>query len=103
VSDHFEVGVTDPVGNGGSGTGEEVVQDGDFVTEEHQSVDQVRTDETGTAGNEDSLSLSVGQQLDRGELGHGGEGDGVVLLVVGRLGTVAVQKEGHCQLEHSWR
>lgn len=90
VSDHFKVGVTDPVGNGGSGTGEEVVHNSDFVTEEHQSVDQVGTDETGAASNEDSLSLSVGQQLDRGELGHGGVGDGVVFLVEGGLGTVTV-------------
>lgn len=34
----------------GSGTGEEVVKDGDLVTEEHQSVDQVGTDETSTTG-----------------------------------------------------
>lgn len=33
---------------GGPGTSEEVVEDGDLVTEEHQSVDQVRPDETGT-------------------------------------------------------
>jgi hypothetical protein len=89
VSNHFKVGVTDPVGNGGSGTGEEVVQNGNFVTEEHQSVDQVGTDETSTTGDEDSLSLSVWQELDRGELGHGGVGDGVVILVVGRLSTVS--------------
>ena len=92
VSDHFKVGVTNPVGNGGSGTGEEVVQDGDFVTEEHQSVDQVGTDETGTAGNENSLSLSVGQELDGRELGHGREGDRVVLFIVGRLSTVTIEK-----------
>lgn len=92
VSDHFKVGVTNPVGNGGSGTGEEVVQNGDFVTEEHQSVDQVGTDETGTAGHEDSLSLGVGQELDGRELGHGGEGDRVVLFVVGRLSAVAVER-----------
>ena len=36
--------------HGGPGTGEEVVEDGDLVSEQHQSVDQVRTDETGTSG-----------------------------------------------------
>jgi hypothetical protein len=42
--------VADPVGDRGPGTGEEVVQDGDLVTEEHETVDKVRPDETGTTG-----------------------------------------------------
>ena len=35
--------------HGGPGSSKEVVQDGDFVTEQHQSVDQVGTDETGSS------------------------------------------------------
>ena len=73
VPDHFKVGVTDPVGDlgerrgvrtrvraggerssggtthGSPGSSEKVVQDGNFVTEQHQSVDQMRTDETGSS------------------------------------------------------
>jgi hypothetical protein len=59
VPDHLEVGVTNPVRDlvsakpgttthGSPGTGEEVVEDGDLVTEEHETIDQVRSDESST-------------------------------------------------------
>jgi hypothetical protein len=48
VSNELKVGVTDPVRNGGPRTGEEVIENGNFVTEQHQSVDQVGADETST-------------------------------------------------------
>lgn len=48
VSNHLKVGVTNPVGDGSSATGEEVVKDCNFMTEEHKTVDQVGSDETGT-------------------------------------------------------
>ena len=72
MSDHLEVGVTDPVGNlisarfevvqltthGGPGSGEEVVDDGDLVSEEHQSVDQVRSNESSSTGTAQDASES---------------------------------------------
>jgi hypothetical protein len=129
VSDHLEVGVTDPVRDlgisawttryatslfnlkgivthSGPGTSEEVVKDSDLVTEQHQSVNQVRTNETSTTGNctklalspqywtetdnrhtEDPLSLGIGQELDRWELSDGSVLDRVGFLVVDRLGS----------------
>lgn len=50
MPDHLKVGVTDPMRNGGSTAGKEVVKNGDFVSEEHESIDEMRTDETGTTG-----------------------------------------------------
>jgi hypothetical protein len=60
VSNHLKVGVTDPVRDltsvfgstsqiqtyGGPGTSEEVVKNSDLMTEQHQSINQVRSNET---------------------------------------------------------
>ena len=35
MSDQLEVGMPDPVADGGLGAGEEIVDDGDLVTQEH--------------------------------------------------------------------
>lgn len=35
VSDHLEVGMSDPVADGGLGAGEKVIDDGNFMTQEH--------------------------------------------------------------------
>jgi hypothetical protein len=96
--------------HGGPGTSEKVVEDSDLMTEEHQSVDQVRTDETSTTSDcpssasslfstrlptstqevgltQDPLSLRVGQKSDGGELSDGSVLDRVRFLVVDRLGS----------------
>lgn len=90
VADNLEVGVANPVRNGSPATGKEVVKDGDLVTQKHESVDQVGTNETGTTGDEDSLTLRVGEELDRGELGDSGVLDRVGVGIVGRLDTVVL-------------
>lgn len=61
VPDQFEIGMTDPMTDGRFGTGEEIIEDGDFVSEQHETVDEVRPDETGTACDEDTLSLVGGE------------------------------------------
>lgn len=72
VSDEFKVGVTDPVRDVGSGSSEEVVEDGDLVSEDHESINQMGSDETSSTSDQDSLSLSVWEEGDRSESGHGG-------------------------------
>ena len=88
---------------GGPGTSEEVVKDSNLVTEQHQSIDQVRSNETSSTSDyqsartlltfdqrkltQDPLSLRVGQELDGWELGNGSVLDRVGFLVVNRLGS----------------
>ena len=91
----------------GPGTGEKVVENGDLVTEEHESVNEMRAHETGTTGNcelaqhsisvmheggrtEDTLALGIGQELDGGEFGDGGVLDRVGRLVKSGLGAVVL-------------
>lgn len=73
------------------------------MTEQHQSIDQVRSNETSSTSDyqsartlltfeqrkltQDPLSLRVGQELDRRELGNGSVLDRVGLLVVDRFGS----------------
>ena len=57
MPDHFEVWVSDPVAHVRARAGEEVVEDGNFVTEEHKSVNEVRTDEASATGYEYALPL----------------------------------------------
>lgn len=88
---------------GGPGTSEEVVKNSNLVTEQHQSIDQVRSNETSSTSDyqsartllnldqqkltQDPLSLRVRQKLDRRELGNGSVLDRVGFLVVDRLGS----------------
>lgn len=88
VADHLKVGVTDPVRDRGLGAGEEVIEDSNFMAEEHQAVNQMRPDETGTTGNKNALALRWRKQLDGREAGEGGVGDGVAVGVEDRLGLV---------------
>lgn len=60
------------------------------MAEEHESVDEVRADKAGTTGDENALSLRVGQEPDRRELVHGRVLDRVGVLEVGRLGAVGL-------------
>lgn len=85
VADHLKVGVTDPVRDRGLGAGEEVIEDSNFMAEEHQAVNQMRPDETGTTGNKNALALRWREQLDGREAGEGSVGDGVAVGVEDRL------------------
>lgn len=57
MADHLEIRVADPMTDGCFGSSEEIVEDSDFMTEEHQSVDEMGADETGTAGDQDPLAF----------------------------------------------
>jgi len=88
---------------GGPGTSEEVVENSNLMTEQHQSIDQVRSNETSSTSDyqsartlldlfqqeltQDPLSFRVGQKLDGRELGNGSVLDRVGFLVVDRLGS----------------
>lgn len=107
MSDHLKVGVSDPVTDGGLGAGEEVVEDGDFVAQEHESVDQVGSDETSSAGDEDALPVGMREEFDGREAGEGGVGDGVVVWVEDGLGLIvggaALDEQGVELLLLLWR
>ena len=77
MSNEFKVRVTDPVRDGGLEASEEVVEDGDFMTKEHEAIHKVRTYKPSTAGDEDALSLGRGQQLDGRVMCDGRIGNGV--------------------------
>lgn len=94
MADHLEVRVANPVANGGFRTSEEVVEHGDFVAEEHQAVNEMRANETGTTGDEDAFALGWSEKPDGGEAGEGGVGDGLDVGVEDRLGLVRIVGPG---------
>jgi hypothetical protein len=98
VSDHLKVGMADPVADRSLGTGEKVIDNGDFVSQEHQTVDEVRSDETGTAGNQDALALGWRQELNRRETREGCVGDRLGIWVKYRLGLISSKPLGGCWL-----
>ena len=75
MSDHLKVGMADPMADGSLGTSEKVVDHGDFVTQEHQSVNEVRSDETSATGNQYTLALSRRQEFDVRETRESRVGD----------------------------
>jgi hypothetical protein len=77
--------MADPVRDARLGTGEKVVEHGDLMTEEHETVDQMGTDEACATCDDDALAAGLGEKLDRGEAAKGGVGDGLRLRVVDRL------------------
>lgn len=88
VSDHLKVGMANPVADRSLGAGEKVIDNGDFVAQEHQAVDEVRSDEPGTAGNQDALALGWRQELNGWETREGRVGDRLSIWVKYRLGLV---------------
>jgi len=91
--------MTDPVTDGGLGTGEEIINDGDFMTQEHQTVDEVRSDKTGAAGNQDTLALGRGQELDRWETRESCIGDRVGVWVEDGFGLVGSKTLGELRVQ----
>jgi hypothetical protein len=67
------------------GTGEEVVEHGDFVAKEHETIDEMRTNEAGAARDEDALPAGLGKKLDGREAAKGGVGNGLRLGVIDGL------------------
>lgn len=57
VPDHLEVRVADPVAYVRTRTSEEIVKYGDFMTQKHEAVDQMRADKTGPTGDKNALAF----------------------------------------------
>lgn len=91
MPDQLEVGVANPVADGGLGAGEEVVQYSDFVAEKHQTVNKMRADEPGAASDKDALALGGRDKLDGREAGESGVRDRSSFGVVDGLGLVACE------------
>ena len=88
MSDHLKVGMTDPVADGGLGAGEKVIDNGDFVTQEHQTVDEMGPDEPGAAGDQYTLAVRRRQEFDGWETCESRIGDRVGVWVKYGLGLM---------------
>ena len=64
MSNHLKIGMADPVSDSGFGSGEKVVQDGDFMTEKHQTIDKMRADEACSTRHQDAHSRGRGKKFD---------------------------------------
>ena len=84
--------------DGRFGASKEVVEDGDLMAEEHKAVDQVRADETGTTGDEDTLALGRREELDGREAGEGGVGDRLAVGMEDGLGLVGGVRAGELRV-----
>jgi hypothetical protein len=67
VLNQLKTGMADAVGDARLGTGEKVVERGYLTTGEHDAVDQMGVDEACTTCDEDELTASTGEKLDRGK------------------------------------
>jgi hypothetical protein len=82
--------MSDPMTDGSLGTGEEVVEDGNVMAEEHKAIDEVRADETSTASDQDALALGGRKKFDRREASESCVRDRVVFGIIDGLGEVLV-------------
>mmetsp|Transcript_33807 Transcript_33807/g.40500 ORF Transcript_33807/g.40500 Transcript_33807/m.40500 type:complete len:225 (-) Transcript_33807:210-884(-) len=85
VYDETEIGMVEPVFDVLLLSGEEVVEDGDFVALHHELVDEVTSDESGAAGDHDFESFAVDESL--GFHGDGGCDGGYGLEAVDVVGV----------------
>ncbi len=88
VTDHLEIGVTNPMTDSGLRSGKEVVKDGHLMSEEHETVNKVRADKASASSDKDTLPLRGSEELDRREARERRVGDGLGNWVVDRLGPV---------------
>jgi len=99
MSYHLKVGMADPVTDGGLGAGEEVIDDSDFMTQEHQTVNEMGSNETSAAGNQDTLALRRRQELDRWETREGCIGDRVGVWVEDGFGLIGGKTLGEPRVQ----
>lgn len=88
VTNHLKVGMANPVADSGFRASEEVVQDGDFMTKEHQTVNEMRANEAGASGNEDALAVGWSKEPNGGETSESRVRDRVGIRVINRLGLI---------------
>ena len=94
MSDQLKVGMADPMADGGFGPSEKVVDHGNFMTQEHQTVDEVGSNETSAAGDQDTLALRWRQEFHRWETRESGVGDGIDVWVKDGFGLVGAKTLG---------
>ena len=88
VSNHLKVGMADPVADSSLGTSEEVIEYGNFVTQQHETVDEVRSNKTSAAGNQDTLAVRCRQEFDGRETRQSGIRDRTSVRVEDGLGLI---------------
>lgn len=91
VSDQLKIGVADPMVDGGLGAGEKVVDNGDLMTQEHQTVNEVGSDETGTTGNQYTLALKSRQEFNGWETRESRVGDRASVWMKYGLGLIRLE------------
>ena len=77
--------MADPMGDTRLGTREEVVENGDLVTKEHKTVDEMRTDKASATGDEDAFANRRGEKFDGSETCESCVGDGLRLGDIDRV------------------
>ena len=77
-----------PVIDSGFGTSEEVIDNRDLMSEEHQPIDQMRANKSSTARDEDALALGWRQKFDGWEAIKRGVRNGVIIGIMDSLGLV---------------
>lgn len=80
--------MTNPVADGSFRASEEVVQDGNFVTEEHEAINEMRAHEACATRDKDALTLAWGEKFDWRETRECGVGDGIILSIVDRFALI---------------
>lgn len=71
VTNEFKVGMTNPMANSGLGTSEKVIENCDIVTEEHETVNEMRANKTCTTGDKDTFTLRRREEFNGRETGKG--------------------------------
>ena len=72
VADQLKVGVSNPVADGRLRTREKIVNDGDFVPQEHETVHKMGTDEAGASCYQNAFPRRWGEKSHRRESREGG-------------------------------
>ena len=101
MSNHLKVGMPDPVTDSSLGTGEEVIDDGYFVTQEHQTVNEVRSNKTSAAGNQDTLALRSRQERNGWETRQRGIRDRMSVWMKDGLGLIGCKPLGELGVQFS--
>ena len=85
MANKLKVRVANPVADSRLGSGEEIVQNMDFMAKNHEAINEMRPNETCATSDEDTFSCGWREETDRGESREGRIRDGVILRMIDRL------------------
>lgn len=71
MPNHLKVRVANPMTDGSSRTGKEVVQYGDLMAQKHKTINEMRAYEASTSSDEDALAVRRSEKLYGRESGEG--------------------------------